>query len=568
MENPKVLIATIGTGRYACARYVVAGSEGRDAGWPTEYSPVATARLLLAMEAGERARALILCTPEAREKHFEAISFQLRAAGCDPEAVEIGMGQTPGEQFDILGRLAERIPKGARITADFTLSLRHLGLAFVAALGQLVALRDAVVETVAYGAFELRDGEGNVPLVDATPLFRLIEWSQAARAFAHRGDLAPLHEFIRREGRIAHESGDMAFRRVLARLERPVGALARAEHSGLPLETGLAARELLRVLGGLHGELPEPMLMIVERLHDGLGAWAVPEGVADKGAIVLDRAELRRELRLVEHYLKTQNPARALRLLREWLVNLVVERQGRGAGWLDFGKVRKPAEQLLNILAARKEQGEIEGELVELGSVWSAVRRLRNNVAHAAFTADRVSPTVEKVANELGKCHRLLKADLDLDRLKRGDHLLVTPLGMSPGVLYTALTALEPDRVLVVTSPQARENMEEAARRAGSDAPLEVFEIQDPLRGYLEADGKLREEQAKIEALLASCGRVTVNLTGGTTLLGWVAGEIGRMAGMLVPSVRRVALVDDRPPEEQRENPWVAGEVLELQAPE
>ncbi len=568
MEDPKVLIATIGTGRYACARYVVAGPEGRDAGWPTEYSPVATARLLLALEAGERARALILCTPEAKERHFEAISFQLRAAGCEPEAVEIGMGRTPGEQFDILEKLADGIPKGARITADFTLSLRHLGLAFVAALGQLVALRDAVVDTVAYGAFELRDGEGNVPLVDATPLFRLIEWSQAARAFARRGDLAPLHEFIGREGKAAYERGDMAFRGVLARLERPVEALARAEHAGLPLETGLAARDLLRALEGLHGELPGPMRMIVERLNDGLDGWAVPEGVADKGAIVLDRAELGRELRLVEHYLDTQNPARALRLLREWLVNLVLERQGRAADWLDFGKVRKPAEQLLNILAARKEQGGFQGKLAELGSVWTTVRQLRNNVAHAAFTADEVSPTVEKVANQLRKCDRLLDADFDLVRLERGHHLLVTPLGMSPGVLYTALTVLQPDRVLVVTSPEARENMEEAVRRAGSSAPVEVFEIEDPLRGYLEADRKLRDEEKKIEALVASCGRVTVNLTGGTTLLGWVAGEIGRMAGGLVPSVRRVALVDDRPPQEQRESPWVAGEVLELRAPE
>jgi len=143
-----VFIATVGTSRYQPIEYVV--SEGASQRiWQTAYSPVATARLLLSPDGKERVRTFVLCTEEAREAHYAQLAGELRDAGCEPEPVIIGMGRTQQEQLEILETLASVVPKDARITADFTLSLRSLGLAFIAALAELVALRDAVVDAVA-----------------------------------------------------------------------------------------------------------------------------------------------------------------------------------------------------------------------------------------------------------------------------------------------------------------------------------------------------------------------------------------------------------------------------------
>ena len=178
----RILIATVGTTEYRHTNYYLeetgrptSGAEG----CRTAYSPVATARLLLKPESGDSVRALILCTGEARKKNYEELAAELRTAGCVPEPIAINMGRTQDAQFSILEALAGAVPEGARVTADFTLSLRHLGLAFMASLAYLAALRDAAVETVAYGAFELKDDNGSVRQRAAEALGKM---GRAARA--------------------------------------------------------------------------------------------------------------------------------------------------------------------------------------------------------------------------------------------------------------------------------------------------------------------------------------------------------------------------------------------------
>jgi len=564
-SGPKILIATVGTSDYRFTHYRQEGTGYRKPGAEgcrTVFSPVATARLLLNPEAGERVRALILCTEEARKKNYEALATELRIAGCDAEPIAINMGRTQEAQFSILEALAEAVPDGARVTADFTLSLRHLGLAFMASLAHLAALRDAIVETVAYGAYELKDKRDRVPLLDVTALFKLMEWSQAARAFTTRGDLAPILE-LRTP---AKYDKDVALDRILKTVEKPLEELNYAEHAGLPLETGIAARSVLEALGGLARKVNVPAGMILDRLRPKLEIWALPSTISDKSTIVLDDEELIRQLRLVEHYLDTSNPARALRLLREWLVNLVIARTGTAGKWLNRKQARLPAEHRLRLLEARKKS--IDGPLSELGSLWSKVSQHRNNVAHAAFTKDRVGPKTEKVRGYLRQAKRLLNEHLDFTTLQEGDHLLVTPLGFRPGVLLTVLAKLQPDRLLVLTSLAAQSLIPEALERATFSGSVEIIKINESHSGYEEVVQLLAAEDGSIARCLNGCAQVTVNLTGGTTLLGWFAEEIAAIAMRNVPQVLRVASVDRRSIEEQKREPWVQGELVELEPPE
>lgn len=46
--------------------------------------------------------------------------------------------------------------------------------------------------------------------------------------------------------------------------------------------------------------------------------------------------------------------------------------------------------------------------------------------------------------------------------------ILLTPLGTSPGVLYTLIKRLNPDRVIVITSKRARRSSRKYARKPAS----------------------------------------------------------------------------------------------------
>jgi hypothetical protein len=57
---------------------------------------------------------------------------------------------------------------------------------------------------------------------------------------------------------------------------------------------------------------------------------------------------------------------------------------------------------------------------------------------------------------------------------------------------------------------------------------------------------------------------VTINLTGGTTIMGLAISAIANEAQRLARDVRRFGLVDRRPPNEQDADPYRAGDVFWL----
>jgi hypothetical protein len=58
---------------------------------------------------------------------------------------------------------------------------------------------------------------------------------------------------------------------------------------------------------------------------------------------------------------------------------------------------------------------------------------------------------------------------------------------------------------------------------------------------------------------------VVVNVTGGTTALQYLAERIGRDAERLGVPVRRIALVDRRPYEQQQAEPFACGDLMALE---
>jgi hypothetical protein len=112
----------------------------------------------------------------------------------------------------------------------------------------------------------------------------------------------------------------------------------------------------------------------------------------------------------------------------------------------------------------------------------------------------------------------------------------------------------------VICSPRSETAIPEALSRAGFDGEHRSLRLEDPYAGKDERR-KLAEESRQY---LASADDVSVNITGGTTLMGVVAEDLAQEARKLARPVRRFALIDRRSPEEQKRDPFVEGDILWL----
>jgi hypothetical protein len=146
--------------------------------------------------------------------------------------------------------------------------------------------------------------------------------------------------------------------------------------------------------------------------------------------------------------------------------------------------------------------------------------------------------------------------------------VLFSPLGLAYGTLYSAILLVRPQRVVVVTSPQAVVHLHsalDAARFYHSRFVFEAHILNDPLSGF--------EEARRLARRLALCAEAqnVVNLTGGTTVLQDCVRSIADILRSETPTdnnavhkVREVAVVDRRPAADQVRSPLVVGELVEV----
>ncbi len=145
--------------------------------------------------------------------------------------------------------------------------------------------------------------------------------------------------------------------------------------------------------------------------------------------------------------------------------------------------------------------------------------------------------------------------------------VLFTPLGLAYGWLYSAILLVRPQRVIVVTSPQAIVNLHsavDAARFFHSKFEIETHLLQDPLSGF--AEGRTLARQIAQAADASWEGENIVNLTGGTTALQDCVRSVADVLRAKNIDVREVAVIDRRDADEQKRVPLAVGEMVEVPA--
>ena len=382
MENqdarPLGLVTALGTGDYESVVYEPSGWTSPVVPAETRFPAVAIAEL----REMRGATAFVLVTKAAREKWYGEFAREIGSHGLEAKPVDILEGRDDGEVFEAVAKVIEHLSHASRVVLDITHSLRHLPFVYFASLAYLRGLKGLEIEAIHYGAFELGkpgDDKGPkvVPIVDLTSVWRLIELYQGLETARETGRFELLARRLDAIRPSLYKAGGRAAANET--LSGPVKALACALTAVAPIEAGFAARSVVERATALSAD--KSTLALPYRLAAvGVAEIAMeiafdadaPKGKQD---LLLNPAEVERELRLARHYFEKGDMQATALVLREWIVNFVLFAgcmgEARSSGWL-AQEARSPAEKWVNEVARRPSENLTSDREKELAWILQA----------------------------------------------------------------------------------------------------------------------------------------------------------------------------------------------------
>lgn len=510
-----------------------------------------------------------LMTPETLER-WQQIQEEAQQLGASVQKLEIAGNEEPNDVFSFLNRVANEIPKGSRLTLDVTQGLRHHAFLFYALALYISAFREVLIDSAWYCRWEIsRDEDAPRPFIDLKPVLELAQWFYAVRMFQETGfskALAARFDALKNALPQDHSRGPAA------NMTEALRDFSHHYESGLPLELGLAAGRLSHELEQQSlDSVPGMNLPLARDLGDAILEAAMPyrlesDGLKDgmvtgdwKKQYSLNKEELQRQATLIDRYLERDQLSEGVRLMREWVVSMGVLHRGDPASWLDRS-ARVKIERELGAISQPALRKGLSDEQKGWGKFWDQLGNARNQFAHQGIKQEvaRLESTIKKIR----PCWDDIKS---ADRIWTafgggGGRLLITPLGMSPGVLYSAMQQTDPNVVLLLCSEQANPGIEEALRQTGYSGPRHVLEMRDPFNGFEE----IKELLSQARKVCLGADEVVVNLTGGTTMLGIAVQQLFEQARDDQRPSRRFVLTDMRTMEDQKNDPWVVSDIYWL----
>lgn len=573
------------------------GKSGRDAAYRLD-DRSATAKLaplaILDLTGAAVDLVVAVCTQEAAQSTLPVLQEGLcrLARPIGHRVVRVPEATTAPELAAFVETVATEVARccgdaNVRLWVDLTHGLRHHAVLLYATALYLDSLERVEVEHVWYAP--LTEDPAGAEVLDLQPLLLLPQLVHAVRELREAGSARSLAGLVA----YAPKQGSDA--------QRALAAFTRAVVAGLPLEAGIEADALLRA--GAHSSDPPQKARqlrtaltsrsapLAGELADEIARLLKPLALEprDKTAVVLDRDELRRQAALVDRLIDWGMLHTAVGLMREWVVSWAIW-AGRPDGvpgpvWLER-KNRAPAERLLNALRIYADDVHLRPllgpERESVARFWAHLGDLRNAYMHFGMQAQYVDPLKAIAGSNLHtkwkKVQRQWRAltsglpRIDLAVPGGAGRVLVSPLGLSPGVLCNAIhaardTGREPGHVVVICSPESEGLVAEAVARASWEGQVVSRSLDDPF-GAVGAmrprEGRQLPDDPNLRRLLAAADEVLVNLTGGTTAMAVVAQQLADAARAFERPVRRFALIDRRTPDEQRQDPWAPAEAVFL----
>lgn len=167
---------------------------------------------------------------------FEEVLSERMGLSCRLRVIDYA--RSDAEQAKLLDTLAAPLQPGDEIILDVTHGFRHLPMLALAAAHYLERVRQVQVSDIVYGAFDMRDADGIVPVLRLNGLLRVLDWVQALAAYDASGDYAGFGPLLEKSGVSVAQTERLAEASGLERLTNHVGA--RQKLNGLELSPALA----------------------------------------------------------------------------------------------------------------------------------------------------------------------------------------------------------------------------------------------------------------------------------------------------------------------------------------
>lgn len=416
MSETRLLVGSIGTSEYGETTYRFDGEEADG-----EASPVLLAQLLENHESTAGIHeAVIVHTSTVRTEtdHIDVLGNGFENLGVDPTFKEIPR-LTGSDDIDIvLERLSDVITDREEVSVVFDVShsFTSLRMAFYTAGVQIAAMHDDIEVGAIYYAEEAGNGDESL-IVDVTYLYTLMEWYHAIRSFKETGTLGPTRMLLaERRADLFTETKDTATPVTgqkpgrFAEFAGCLSAVSRNLDAGLPIETGLAAKNAVSALRELEDEdFIGPEDAFLTPLTEDLERFAISEDDVSKADLILTWEELDRQAELVAFYVATERYWHAVECGRELFVNRLPYGLDLRTDWLSHD-TRTRITNLLGAISGA-QRAAMSSPPAAFSEIYEPLTDYRNFHAHAGFKA-RSTPTDDGIVEVLER----LCDSLDDDR--------------------------------------------------------------------------------------------------------------------------------------------------------
>jgi len=381
------LLTFLGTNNYFSTTYVWEEQETE-----TEYVAAALAKFF-SVETVQ-----VFLTTEARAKHWEAFQQAVPQA----RDIDIPSGQSEDELWQIFEAVVNSVEAEETVILDVTHSFRSIPLFVFLAGIYLQKARDVKISGVYYGAYE-RDRERS-PIFDLTPTLKFADWLTATDKFLNTGSAKELGQLLStiqkdfyRQGRQGTESiSPKALRQFGDRIQAISASIELVRPLKLMEETASLEKISYDTLKTEVGTFAQPFALLLDRIQADYSQFALA-----KAREANPREALAKQFDLLHWYVDKSLSAQAILLSREWLVSALCI--GLRRDYLQKSE-REIVEQSLNQLvewAKDKDRNPkpiaadalepVVTNLEDLSNLWSQLRDMRNDLAHAEMRQDPLS---------------------------------------------------------------------------------------------------------------------------------------------------------------------------------
>lgn len=169
---------------------------------------------------------IVLLTKQARTQGWDELRQTLIEHFGSTLIIDqpIEDGKNPDELRSILETITGAVDHQDKLYIDVTTGLRHVPMLLIMASAYLRAAKNVSVESVAYGAFELREMQQDTAPIcqvfELLPFVELFDWAGATTAFKRTGDVSGMAELLRNPGVAIEGESRPAIDEMIGQLDR------------------------------------------------------------------------------------------------------------------------------------------------------------------------------------------------------------------------------------------------------------------------------------------------------------------------------------------------------------